>query len=252
MVNGDPQMKQDFYIEKGEAVEIIISVLAISFAFTIVFTGGLGTLFSLPKEFIVFMMLSLVTIGSGFVLHEMGHKLVAIYFGAYARFQMWVQGLLFMLATSLLGVLFAAPGAVYIYSQHISRRQNGLISLAGPVVNLMVMLVFLGLSLIAPRHIYFSFDTSFLAPLFANGVFEVWRFGAYLNFVLCMFNMIPAFPLDGSKVFAWSKAAWFAFMLSMFVFGVGTGVISVFFAISWLVMLGLMSILSMLLFRQRR
>jgi Zn-dependent protease len=243
---------KDFYIEKGEAVEIVISVLAISFAFTILFTGGLGTLFSLPKEFLVFMLLSLVTIGSGFVLHEMGHKLVAIYFGASARFQMWLQGLAFMLVTSLFGILIAAPGAVVIYGQRITRAQNGLISLAGPAVNLLVMLVFLGLSIVAPRHIYFSFDTGFLRPLFANGVFEVWWFGAYLNFVLCMFNMIPAFPLDGSKVFFWSKPAWFAFMLSMFVFGVGIGLVSVFFAVSWMFMLLLVSLVSMLLFRQVR
>ncbi len=244
-------MKRDFYIEKGEAVEILISVLAISFAFTIVFAGGLGTLFSLPKQFLVFMVLSLVTMGSGFILHEMGHKLVAIYYGAYARFQMWVQGLVFMLITSLLGVLFAAPGAVYIYSRNITKKQNGIISLAGPIVNLLVMLVFLGLSIVAPIHIHFSFDLSFLAPLFNNGAFEVWRFGAYLNFILCMFNMIPAFPLDGSKVFAWSMPVWFGFVFAMFVFGVAIHLVTVFFAVSWLFMLVLLMVISMLLFRRR-
>jgi len=244
-------MKNSFNIDTSEAMEILISVLSISFAFTIVF-AGLGSLFTDAREFMVFMVISVVTIGSGFVLHEMGHKLVAIYYGAQARFQMWIQGLVLMLLTALFGFLFAAPGAVYIYSQNLSKKENGIISLAGPIVNLMIMLVFLALSFITPKYIYFSFDLSALASIFNYGPFEVWRFGAYLNFILCMFNALPVFPLDGSKVFNWSKPAWLAFVAGIFLFGIGIGLISIGFAIMWIFMLVLLGVLSMLVFGRRR
>jgi len=244
-------MRNAFNIDTPEALEILISVVSISFAFTVVF-AGLGGLFTHTGEFLVFMVLSMVTVGSGFVLHEMGHKLVAIYYGGYARFQMWVQGLLLMLVTALFGFLFAAPGAVYIYAPHISKKENGFISLAGPVVNFLIMLVFFGLSLMSPKYIYFSFDLSALAPIFNYGSFEVWRFGAYLNFILCMFNALPIFPLDGSKIFNWSKAAWSAFVLGIFLFGIGINLISVGFAISWVLMLLVLGAISALLFGRRK
>jgi Zn-dependent protease len=244
-------MKNAFYIETGEAIEILVSVLSISFAFTMVF-AGLGSLFSLPKEFLVFMALSVVTVGSGFVLHEMGHKLAAIYFGAYARFQMWIQGLVLMLITAVWGFLFAAPGAVYIYAPHITKKENGIISISGPIVNVAIMMVFFAMSLLMPKNVYFSFDLSMLQSLFKGGAFEVWRFGAYLNFVLCMFNMLPVFPLDGSKVFDWSKLVWLGFVLAMFLIGVGIGLVSVWFAISWFFMLVVIGIISALIFRRRR
>ncbi len=243
-------MKRLLYIEPGEASDIIISVVAISLAFTLLF-AGLDSLFSSPKEFFVFMALSLVTVGSGFILHEMGHKLAAIHYGAYARFQMWTQGLVFMLLTSLWGFLFAAPGAVYIYSQNITKKENGIISLSGPFINFAIMLVFFTLSIVIPRNLYFSFDLSALNSLFNGGPFEVWRFGAYINFVLCMFNMLPAFPLDGSKVFSWSKMIWIMFLMLVFVTGLSVGIISMSFAIMWIVMLSIFVVLSTLIFGQR-
>ncbi|NYZ77233.1 site-2 protease family protein, partial [Candidatus Micrarchaeota archaeon] len=143
-------------IESDEIVQMAISVLAISFAFTVVF-AGIGGMFAYPKEFLVFMLLSLVTVGSGFILHEMSHKLVAVYYGAHAKFRMWTNGLLFMLFVSLFGVLFAAPGAVYIYSQKITRRENGIISAAGPSLNVILMFFFLLMQAVYPIDIYFSF-----------------------------------------------------------------------------------------------
>jgi Zn-dependent protease len=244
-------MNRLFYIEGREALEITISVLAISFAFTLLF-AGLDNLFAAPVEFFIFMTLSLVTVGAGFVLHEMGHKVAAIYYGAYARFQMWTQGLVFMIITALWGFLFAAPGAVYIYAPNITKRENGIISITGPIVNFLIMLIFFAFSFLMPRNLYFSFDLSFLRFLFVNGAFEVWRFGAYINFILAMFNMLPVFPLDGSKIFGWSKLAWVGFLAFMFFVGVSIGLIDVLFAIGWFFMLLIFSVISTLLFGRRR
>ncbi|MDD5340292.1 MAG: site-2 protease family protein [Candidatus ainarchaeum sp.] len=225
-----------FYIEQDEAMQIIISVIAISFAFSLVF-AGLGGMLSYPKEFLVFTALSLVTVGSGFILHEMGHKLVAMYYGATAAFRMWTNGLLFMLLTSAFGVLIAAPGAVYIYSKTITRRQNGIISVVGPMVNLALVGFFMGLAALTPVVIHLSF---------IPGALNVWAFGAKLNLILALFNMIPVFPLDGSKVFGWSKAVWVActfLMLWLSMGMLGPGML-----VSWIILLVMVFVFSKLAF----
>jgi len=193
----------DFYIDRSEAIQIIISVVAISVAFSLVL-GEVSLIVTSPMKFLAWVFFSLVTIGTGFIFHEMAHKLVAIHYGARARFVMWTQGLGIMLILALFGFLFAAPGAVYIYSNSITRKENGLISIAGPVTNIIMVIVFLLLAFILPIH--------------AFGM-NLWVFGAQLNLILAIFNMLPMFPLDGSKVFAWSQLAWLAFMGLCFAMG---------------------------------
>ncbi len=236
-------------LERDEIFQIAISVIAISFAFALVFASPEGLL-SHPLEFLVFIVPLLVTVGSGFILHEMSHKLVAMYYGAQARFRMWVQGLVIMLIGSIFGVLFAAPGAVYIYSNNINKRQNGIISLAGPMLNLVIAGVFIGLQFLAPIRQSYSFllpnGTDLAGYGISNGVLQVWWFGAAMNIMLALFNMIPAFPLDGSKVFAWSKPAWVAFILLLFY--VGIMVIGWEIVIGWVILLLFFGLLSFLLF----
>lgn len=239
-------------IEKDEAVQIAISVLAISFALAIVFAQPSG-LANYPREFLLFLAPLIVTVGSGFILHEMAHKIVAIYYGAKARFRMWTQGLIFMLITSFVGVLFAAPGAVYIYSNNISRRENGVISIAGPLLNVGLAFFFVALEFLAPVSQFFTF-LLFNGPGFegfgiSGGTLQVWRFGAAMNLMLGLFNMIPAFPLDGSKVFAWNRLIWLGAVL--FLLGVGYFVISPGIVFGWLIMLAIFTLLSRVLFGAR-
>jgi len=229
----------DITLEFDEIKEIGMSVVAISFAFTLVF-AGLDSLWKYPNYFFLFMLISLLTVGAGFILHEFAHKITAIYYGGYSRFQMWTSGLVFMLFTSLFGVLFAAPGAVYIYAPKITKRQNGIISLAGPSTNLLLSLFFLGLSFTNPMKIYFPFLES------ANGV-NVWYFGAQINLILALFNAIPAFPLDGSKIFAWNKLVWFGF--TVLLLAIQAILFSPILVISWVIMFIFFFVLSRLFFR---
>jgi len=233
-------------LELDEIVQIIISVVAISFAFTLVFAGASG-LIAYPREFFVFMLLSLITVGSGFVLHEMSHKIAAFYYGAYAKFRMWTQGLVFMLVVSLFGLLFAAPGAVYIYSTKITRRENGIISIAGPVLNIALVGVFLALDFVYPIDIYFSFLQGVRLLGFESGVIDVWVFGALINLILGLFNMIPAFPLDGSKVMMWSRGVWFATTFGMLGLGLVLG-LGLQFVLVWGFLLLLAMFFSKMLF----
>jgi len=238
-------MKNEFRIGPDELFQMVVSVLAISFAFSVIFVGLDGML-TYPGEMLAFLMLSLVTIGSGFILHEMGHKVAAVYYGAEAKFRMWVQGLIFMLITSFIGVLFAAPGAVYIYSRKITPRQNGIISLAGPVTNLILIAFFAILSLILPMTQHFTTLQEWAFFGISYGAINVWEFGMAINLILAMFNMIPAFPLDGSKVFRWNRLIWIGFTGFLLLLAVGLFPLSM--IIGWIFIFMLAMIFSKLVF----
>ena len=94
------------------------------------------------------------------------------------------------------GFIFAAPGATYIYSEHISRKQNGIISLVGPAINIALAIALFLLSI-------------FSAIFFPSGLIAgVLLFAAIINLYLAFFNMLPIPPLDGSKVIVWNPIIW--------------------------------------------
>ncbi|MFH0713714.1 MAG: site-2 protease family protein [Candidatus Micrarchaeota archaeon] len=187
-------MKSGFSISLDEALHILISVITISLAFAIVWTGST----EFDAKFLATTGMILLTVGVAFIFHELAHKFVAIHYGAYARYQMWTLGLLFAVIMAFaVGFVFAAPGAVYVYGNHITREQNGKISLAGPMTNLILGVLFLILGLSFPA------------------LKEIAIMGSGVNFFLGAFNMIPMFPMDGSKVYAWNKLVWAATLLPL-------------------------------------
>ena len=188
-----------------EVRDILIAWVALGIAFTLANTGGLINGFSGQVEVldgntvVVFTVLqvfglSLATVGAGFVLHELMHKFVSERYGFQAAFRMWPQGLMLALVLSAFtGFVFAAPGATYIEGYGIKTKENGIISLAGPLTNIVIALLFLPL-------------------LFFNGgvpiLFEAGFLGSYINIFLAAFNMLPLMPLDGAKVWRWNKLIW--------------------------------------------
>ncbi|MCX6769253.1 MAG: site-2 protease family protein, partial [Candidatus Micrarchaeota archaeon] len=137
----------DMRIDRQEAFDIGVSVLAVALVFTFHEQG----LKLAPTTFLFYMAAAVITLGSGFVLHELAHKYFAIKYGARARFVAWPIGLALALALVIIpqifgwgGIFFIAPGAVYIYANRpISLRENGIISLAGPATNIVLALIFL-------------------------------------------------------------------------------------------------------------
>ncbi|MFH1246872.1 MAG: site-2 protease family protein [Candidatus Micrarchaeota archaeon] len=183
-----------FHIDLNEALSILVSVITISIAFAIVWTRSTN----FDASFLSTTGMIILTVGLGFVLHELAHKYVAIRYGAYARYQAWTLGLLLSVIMAFtVGFVFAAPGAVYVYGNHITREQNGKISAAGPLTNLILGLLFLLLGFTMPA------------------LREVALLGASVNFFLGAFNLIPIFPMDGSKVWAWNKYVWIAMFIPL-------------------------------------
>jgi Zn-dependent protease len=146
----------------------------------------------IPIEFTV--LLALATIGIGFILHELMHKFIAERYGFKAEFRMWPSGLAFaVLSSAIAGLVFAAPGATYIMGYNVNAKENGVISLAGPLTNIAIALLFLPLLLV-------NTGSAVLV--------EAGYLGSYFNFFLAAFNMLPIFVLDGAKVWRWNKAYW--------------------------------------------
>ena len=186
-----------------EIEEIIISMLAIVVAFSIA-NWGIDVFFQ--GDFFLRAVVLMFTVGVGFISHELGHKYAAERFGSASRFMMWPQGLIFMLLLAPLGVIFAAPGAVYIFKPYMSKKENGIISLAGPVVNIVLWLFFMSVLI----------GSSLLSIELTQVVKEIVIFGMNINAMLAVFNLLPVLILDGAKVFNWNKGVWVAaFVLSV-------------------------------------
>lgn len=173
-----------------EIRDIIISMLVIAGVFAYIFTIYRG--YDIIT-FINVIPITLIAVGFGFVFHELAHKFVAIKYGFFAEYKVWPGGLILAIVTALFGFVFAAPGAVYIHGEHITREENGKISIAGPLTNIILAFLFVGLEFISPPSSIFS---------------EIGVLGFTVNSFLALFNLIPFSILDGAKVFKWNPIIW--------------------------------------------
>ena len=173
----------------NDNIELLKMWVGTTLAFAIASQGGVV----LDSSFLRALLLSAVVCGLAFVLHELAHRVVARSYGAEAHFVANNGMLLVSILIAFLGVLFAAPGAVW-HRGSLTRRQGGLIALAGPATNMVLAVLFLlgMIGIVASR----SDVPDWLFELCADG----FRFNAWIG----LFNMIPAGPFDGAKVLNWS------------------------------------------------
>jgi|SRR3989344_2368519 len=198
-----------FGTSKTEIWHISIALFALAVAFSfILFSKEIfhsGTYFYYSPQF---FFETLIAVGFAFVLHELGHKFVAEKYGLWAEFRMWPLGLLLAVLMAVFSrgsFVFAAPGATMIApiketkkgfvmkKVRIDAAGMGKIGLAGPIVNNILTLLFIGLFSFLPLHMF--------------------KIAAQINGWLAIFNLLPFMILDGQKVWHWSKWAWGGAML---------------------------------------
>jgi Zn-dependent protease len=168
-----------------EVRDLLISVLVLALAFS-------------RFDFSI-LLTTLFIVVIAFFAHEMSHKFVAMHYGYDAEYKMWPLGLLLGIVTALIpgGITFAAPGAVMIspYKKgfafkvvNVTKRSYAIISLAGPLVNIV-----LASSLLLVSAAY---------PL------DLFSVTARISFFLAFFNLLPVPPMDGSKIMGWNVYLW--------------------------------------------
>ena len=184
-----------FKVTASEIRDLIIAFIFISLSFSILYSGHDTSRLSFIFPIVM------VGLGLGFVLHELGHKFASMHFGYWAEFKLWPAGLIFALVSSFFGFVFAAPGAVYTYANYgLDDRTNGIISIAGPIVNILLALVFLVIGISIFPSVFSSSNMQI--------VFLICSMGFTTNSYLAVFNLIPISNLDGSKVFNWNIIIW--------------------------------------------
>jgi len=193
--------KPGVHFSRTELVQLGVAVFALSAAFTILYIrSDLVGFARSPAIFLaIFFPASLLAVGTGVGLHEIMHKVVAQRYGLWAEFRYNPRGLAFaFIFAAAIGFLYGAPGATWI-SGAVTKEQNGRISAAGPVSNLVIAtLLFGGFLAMMPRA------SSFGGALVVLYLIQA----ASVNAFLAGFNMIPVMPLDGAKVWAWNKAVY--------------------------------------------
>jgi len=195
-------------ISRREEFDLFVAWIAISLAFAIIFLRDTGR--ADPVIALLFLGMSLFTVGIGFILHEMAHKFTAIKYGFWAEFRK--DNIMLVVAVALaalVGVVFAAPGATVIYDTNgrgISREQNGKISVAGPLVNLVLCIPFAALLIYGGGGISVT----------GNIVTTIGMIGLQVNAMIAAFNMLPVSVLDGKKVLAWNKSVFVIMILAAF------------------------------------
>lgn len=189
---------------KIEIRDLTKAWICISIAFAIALAGGITSV-KAESSFLLSILLAALTVGVGFLLHELGHKFIAQRYGCFAEFRSDTMMLGLAILTSFFGFIFAAPGAVMIAGR-VSTARNGKISVAGPLVNVALAILFMILALLI--------NEGFFGQLFA--------FGFFINTWLAIFNMLPLWILDGKKVWDWNKTVYIsvmAFSIALLVMG---------------------------------
>lgn len=104
------------------------------------------------------------------LLHELGHSILA------KKYKIKVKRI----------TLFVFGGVAEISKEPPKSSAEFWIAIAGPITSFILAGIFYGLEKISAENDYLQ------APF---------RYLAYINFILALFNLIPGFPLDGGRIF---------------------------------------------------
>jgi len=202
-----------FHFSRRELKDLVLATGAFTLALALMQVEGVRGIMSVGLGpallYMVFLApVMFVAFAPAFVIHELGHKFAAKYYGCWAEFRADPAGLRFgVFLALLLGFVFMAPGAVMV-AGNVSRKQNGHIAIAGPLVNLTLLLFGIAAG-------------GVLLGVFGGGglVEMVVFYWLAANTILGAFNMLPFGPLDGRKIKNWSEPVFWV-TIAIFAFAV--------------------------------
>ena len=220
-----PQMHEGrlWHFGEEERRHLLLATGAFTLALGLMRVGGIFGIQEMGSSMWLFtLMLSmpvmLIAVGPAFILHEIGHKIAAKFYGCWAEFRSDPRGLKMGVGISaIIGIVFMAPGAVMVAGT-VTRRQNGHIAIAGPLVNL--SLFFIGIPIGGLILVLMGTSPPSTAGYLVEDGFNlqamVWdaiSFWVGANLILGLFNMLPFGPLDGLKVKDWNEGVWLGLLL---------------------------------------
>ncbi|MGC8652111.1 MAG: site-2 protease family protein [Candidatus Micrarchaeia archaeon] len=190
-----------------EAKDILLADIVLIIAFALTLDGGIESaspFVAFAQRFVYLLPIVALGVTLSFVLHELMHKFVAEHYGAIAAFRTSRMGLMITLATGFFGFLLGIPGATMIYTTNFTRKEDGIVSISGPLTNFAVFAVFLAALLLA-------------RPPAGSYLYYMLEFTIFISILLAFFNMLPVPPLDGSKVLRWNARIYIATLGAIFV-----------------------------------
>ncbi|MHA1399350.1 MAG: AN1-type zinc finger domain-containing protein [Candidatus Heimdallarchaeaceae archaeon] len=154
-------------------------------------------------------LISGILIGTAFLPHELAHKFVAIKKGQFARYILWIKGIMITFLTLFLGIALVVPGFVAIVPldprKRMTKKEIGIVAFAGPATNAIIGSFSLLIGLLYYHH---------LIPFFFPSMFEnIFLQIALFNSLIALFNCIPVWQLDGKKILSWNKFAYFSLII---------------------------------------
>ena len=181
----------EFLFNGREIFDMVFMSLAAGYIFMDVFqapsSGDPMTDWQRQKSFKDRLLYSIMLTAPAILLHEFGHKFVALSFGLEATFHAAYTWLLIGVAIKLLRFpfIFFVPAFVSV-QEGVTAGQMALIAFAGPGVNLVIGLVALGV---------------FKLASLSEQASKFWQYTMWINLGLCALNMLPIPGFDGSRVF---------------------------------------------------
>ena len=118
------------------------------------------------------------------VLHELGHAFVAMHRGiGISSIQLWIFG-----------------GMARMNRESDSPRTEFEVAVAGPLVTLAIVIVLTAIGLGAAGWDEFSKAALVETDAGTSGVLSMVAWLAMINFLVLIFNLLPAFPMDGGRI----------------------------------------------------
>jgi len=205
------KIKRYFKLSKEETKAVIISILVYGFIISFrqwgdpkfQFFVGLGNLFT-----------GILIITLTVVIHVFVQRISALHVGFRPEYKLWIYGILISLALCIVtngrAWFLFLPGGIFLHmlSQHrlgyfrygLNLHAHALIAFTGPLANISLAIIF---------RIFQSFLPT--NPLIQKVI--------AVNLLFAAFSMLPIPPLDGSRIFYYSR------MTYVFFIGVLLGVI---------------------------